>query len=103
MATRTAYPFTALIGQDEAKDALILAAVNPRVQGVLLIGPKGTGKTSAGRGLADLLPIITHSLCPSGCDPMWALTAPDRLCPDCHAKLARGEPISYTARQAVVE
>jgi magnesium chelatase subunit I len=103
MATRTAYPFTALIGQDEAKDALILAAVNPRVQGVLLIGPKGTGKTTAVRGLADLLPVITHSLCANGCDPAWALTAPDRLCDDCRRKLAAGDPISYRARQTVVE
>ncbi|HMA36898.1 MAG TPA: ATP-binding protein [Chloroflexia bacterium] len=103
MPANTNYPFTALVGQDEVKDALILAAVNPRVQGVLLIGPKGTGKTTAVRGLADLLPVITHSLCPNGCDPAWARTAPDRLCPECRRKLAEGEPIAYTAPQAVVE
>ena len=103
MTTRTTYPFTALVGQEATKDALILAAVNPRVQGVLLIGPKGTGKTTAVRGLADLLPVVTHSLCNWGCDPAWALTAPDRLCDDCRRKLAAGEPISYRARQTVVE
>ena len=59
MPPQTHYPLTALVAQDEVKDALILAAVNPRVQGVLLIGPKGTGKTTAVRGLADLLPPIT--------------------------------------------
>jgi magnesium chelatase subunit I len=103
MPPHAAFPFTALVGQDEVKDALILAAVNPRVQGVLLIGPKGTGKTTAVRGLADLLPEITHSLCPNGCEPAWALQNPERLCPDCRDKLNRGEPISYIARQAVVE
>jgi magnesium chelatase subunit I len=103
MPPHAAFPFTALVGQDEVKDALILAAVNPRVQGVLLIGPKGTGKTTAVRGLADLLPEITHSLCPNGCEPAWALQDPERLCPDCRDKLNRGEPISYIARQAVVE
>src|SRR6478672_10995114 len=97
------FPFTALVGQDEVKDALILAAVNPRVQGVLLIGSKGTGKTTAVRGLADLLPTITHSLCPYGCDARWALDSPERLCPDCSAKLAAGDPISYNAQQAVIE
>ena len=47
MPENVAYPLTALVGQDEVKDALLLAAVNPRVQGVLLIGAKGTGKTTA--------------------------------------------------------
>lgn len=103
MPIQTPYPFTALVGQDEVKDALILAAVNPRVQGVLLIGPKGTGKTTAVRGLANLLPPVVHSLCPYGCDPGWALTAPERLCDSCVAKLSAGEPTSYVERQAVVE
>ena len=64
MPAQIRFPFTALVGQDEIKDALILAAVNPRVQGVLLVGPKGTGKTTAVRGLADLLPAVTLSTCP---------------------------------------
>ena len=97
------FPFVALVGQEEVKDALILAAVNPRVQGVLLVGSKGTGKTTAVRGLAELLPSIIFSTCIYDCDPTWALTAPDRLCPDCITRLAQGEPISYEQRQAVVE
>src|SRR3954452_10264214 len=98
-----AFPFVALVGQDEVKDALILAAVNPRVQGVLLVGSKGTGKTTAVRGLAELLPPVVFSTCVQGCAPAGALSAPDRLCPDCLARRAEGEPIAYEQRQAIVE
>lgn len=54
------YPFLALVGQEELKTALILALVNPQVGGVLLIGPYGVGKTTAVRGLIDLMPINEH-------------------------------------------
>ena len=50
------YPFLAIVGQEELKTALILALVNPQVGGVLLIGPYGVGKTTAVRGLLDLMP-----------------------------------------------
>src|SRR5436190_299144 len=97
------YPLTAIVGQDEMKDALLLAAVNPRVQGVLLIGAKGTGKTTAARGLLPLLPVVEHSTCPYGCAPSMALSEPDALCDDCKAKLSRGDAISYRDSQKVVE
>jgi magnesium chelatase subunit I len=103
MAENVAFPLTALVGQEEVKDALLLAAVNPRVQGVLLIGTKGTGKTTAVRGLLPLLPTIEHSTCQFGCDPSMALSHPEELCDDCRAKLSRGEPISYRDKQKVVE
>jgi len=103
MADNMIYPLTALVGQDEVKDALILAAVNPRVQGVLLIGGKGTGKTTAVRGLLPLLPVIEHSMCQLGCRPSMALTNPEDLCADCREKLSRGESISYRDTQKVVE
>jgi magnesium chelatase subunit I len=57
------YPFLALVGQQEMKLALVLALVNPNVGGVLLIGPRGTGKTTAVRSLVDLLPEVPRSLC----------------------------------------
>jgi magnesium chelatase subunit I len=103
MPDNVAFPLTALVGQDEVKDALLLAAVNPRVQGVLLIGGKGTGKTTAVRGLLPLLPEIEHSTCAFGCDPSHALTHPEELCDSCRAKLALGEAISYRDTQKVVE
>ena len=53
------FPFLALVGQFEMKMALILALINPAIRGVLLIGPRGTGKTTAVRGLLDLLPPVT--------------------------------------------
>ena len=74
------FPFAAIVGQDEAKLAVILAAINPRVGGVLLSGSKGIGKTSIVRGVADLLPVQHRALCAYGCDP----DSPSR-CSECRA------------------
>src|SRR5512136_1681196 len=63
-----AFPFLALVGQAEMKTALVLNIINPVVGGVLLIGPRGTGKTTAIRGLVDLMPPVRRSLCPYGCE-----------------------------------
>lgn len=56
--SRPIYPFSALVGQDRLKRALMLNAINPRVGGVLIRGEKGTAKSTAVRGLARLLPNI---------------------------------------------
>jgi magnesium chelatase subunit I len=103
MPNNVPYPLTAVVAQEEMKDALLLAAVNPRVQGVLLIGAKGTGKTTAARGLLPLLPTIEHSTCQFGCEASMALMHPEDLCDNCREKLARGEAISYRDTQKVVE
>ncbi|MDQ2996995.1 MAG: magnesium chelatase ATPase subunit I, partial [Chloroflexota bacterium] len=59
MATeRPIYPFSALVGQERLKRALVLNAINPRIGGVLIRGEKGTAKSTAVRGLARLLPSI---------------------------------------------
>jgi magnesium chelatase ATPase subunit I len=64
------YPFTAIVGQEEMKLALILNVVDPLIGGVLIMGHRGTGKSTAVRGLADLLPRITVVAgCPYNCDP----------------------------------
>ncbi|MCZ7666137.1 MAG: AAA family ATPase [Chloroflexi bacterium] len=78
------FPFLAIVGQHEMKLALILSVINPRVGGVLLIGPRGTAKTTAVRALADLLPQVERSLCGYGCtDRMAEEGGMDAICPDC--------------------
>lgn len=56
--TRRPYPFTAIVGQEEMKRALVLAAIDPSIGGVLVFGDRGTGKSTAVRALAGLLPPI---------------------------------------------
>ncbi|WP_440066152.1 magnesium chelatase subunit D family protein [Streptosporangium sp. OZ121] len=73
------YPFTAIVGLEDLKLALILNAVSPRVGGVLVRGEKGTAKSTVVRALAALLPpveVVTG--CRFSCDP----AAPDPGCPD---------------------
>ena len=64
------YPFTAIVGQEEMKLALLLNVVDPLIGGVLIMGHRGTGKSTAVRALADLLPEISVvEGCPYNCDP----------------------------------
>ena len=55
------YPFTAIVGQEEMKLALLLNAINPSIGGVLIEGEKGTAKSTAVRALASLLPPMEES------------------------------------------
>lgn len=104
LADTVNFPFLAIVGQEEMKRALILSVVNPRVGGVLLIGPRGTGKTTAVRGLVDLLPPVRRSLCPLGCEPQAAFAlGMDAVCPNCAQKLAMGEEITALDRMRLVE
>lgn len=74
------FPFSAIVGQDEMRTALLIAAVDQSVGGVLVLGDRGTGKSTAVRALAGLLPPIdVVADCPFGCDPAGAATCPDCL------------------------
>jgi magnesium chelatase subunit I len=98
------FPFLGIVGQTEMKTALILSVVNPAVGGVLLIGPRGTGKTTAVRGLVDLMPPVRRSLCPYGCDEEAAETwGMDAICPACATKLAQGEDLTALDRMRLFE
>jgi len=104
LADEARFPFLALVGQVEMKLALVLTLINPATGGVLLIGPRGTGKTTAVRGLVDLLPQVQRSTCPNGCEPQAAeAQGMDGVCPACAAKLIRGEPITAPDRMRLVE
>ena len=104
LADAVRFPFLAVVGQGEMKTALILALINPHVGGVLLIGPRGTGKTTAVRGLVELLPTVQRSKCPLGCTPEAAEAGgTDAICRQCAQKLARGEPLTAPDRMRLVE
>lgn len=100
------YPLLALVGQVEMKIALVLNLINPLVGGVLLIGPRGTGKTTAVRGLIDLLPTVARSTCPNGngCEPEAVFAQGlDAICPQCAERLGRGEPITAPDLMRLIE
>ncbi|OAH13248.1 putative cobaltochelatase [Streptomyces jeddahensis] len=88
----TPYPFTAIVGQDDLRLALLLNAVSPAVGGVLVRGEKGTAKSTAVRALSALMPgVEVVAGCRFSCDP----AAPDPQCPD-----GPHEPGSEVARPA---
>lgn len=81
---RLPFPFAALVGQDEMKLAILLAAIDPGIGGVLVFGDRGTGKSTAVRALAALLPKMRAVVdCPYHCDP----ATPG--CPACTAAASR--------------
>jgi magnesium chelatase subunit D len=96
---RNVLPFTAIIGQDEMKRALLLNAINPRIGGVLIRGEKGTAKSTAVRALAELLPDIdVINGCPFNCNPINER----EMCDFCIEAAARDEPQEVISRQVRV-
>ena len=93
------YPFSAIVGQAEMKLALLLNVIAPSVGGVLIMGHRGTGKSTAVRALADLLPQMKSvEACAYNCDPAEA----GELCGACRARAAAGEKLKAVRRRVPV-
>jgi Mg-chelatase subunit ChlI len=92
----TIYPFTAIVGQERMKRALILNAIHPQIGGVLIRGERGTAKSTAARALAALLPQIeVVADCPFGCDP----DQPAMWCTECLERKEVGEELPRAVRR----
>ena len=95
MAIPEVLPFTALVGQEPMKTALVLNAVNPAIGGVLIRGERGTAKSTAVRALAGLLPEIeVVEGCRFSCSP----GSGDLLCDECRARQLAGEHLLRVSR-----
>src|SRR5688572_3437175 len=89
------FPFTAIVGQDEMRLALILNAINPQIGGVLIRGERGTAKSTAARGLSALLPKIrVLTGCPFACNP----DKTEQQCDNCRARSAAAEIMPVAER-----
>jgi len=98
-ARRNVLPFTAIVGQETMKRALILNAINPGIGGVLIRGEKGTAKSTAVRALAGVLPEIDVVRgCPYSCDP----AGDGGICNACAEKKAAGEELETDRRRVRV-
>ncbi len=104
LAESIPFPFLALVGQNQMKLALLLSLLNPNLGGVLLVGPRGTGKSTAVRGLVELLPQVRRSLCYYGClEEDMETGGIDAVCPDCAKKFGQGDPLSKMEKVRLVE
>jgi len=84
----TVFPFSAIVGQEEMKLALLIAAIDQKVGGVLAFGDRGAGKSTAVRALAALLPKMKVVVgCRYNCDP----DLPERFCEECKEKVKHGK------------
>jgi Mg-chelatase subunit ChlI/Mg-chelatase subunit ChlD len=95
------YPFSAIVGQERVKRALLLNAVDPRLGGVLIIGPKGSGKSSIVRAFEEILPNIERVKgCRFNCSPKEVAN----MCPSCKDRLAKEGMLLYEeTRMRIVE
>ena len=100
MARPVVFPFTAIVGQERMKRALILNAVNPQIGGVLIRGERGTAKSTAARALAALLPDIEFVAdCRFGCDPARR----EAWCDECRIHHSNSSPTVASRRTPFVD
>jgi magnesium chelatase subunit I len=94
------YPFSAIVGQEEMKLAILIAAIDPTIGGVLVFGDRGSGKSTAVRALAALLPKMSAVVgCQYGCDA----TDEPALCNDCRARKCNGSFKTHSIPVPVVD
>ncbi len=93
---RAVYPFTAIVGQEEMKLALMLNVIDPKIGGVMIMGDRGTGKSTTIRALADLLPEIdVVGDDPFNCHP----SDPDLMSDELRQRIANGENVPVVKRK----
>ncbi|MFW9777205.1 MAG: ATP-binding protein [Candidatus Heimdallarchaeota archaeon] len=88
MQQRLSFPFSAIVSSEKLKLAILINAINPKIGGVLIQGPKGSGKTTIVRSLTAILPKINVVKgCPFNCNP----EDPTKMCENCTEKHHNGE------------
>ena len=98
--SRAVFPFTAIVGQERMKRALLLNAVSPQIGGVLIRGERGTAKSTAARALAALLPDIeVIADCHFGCDPYRR----NEWCDECRVRHQDGKLPTTIRRTTFVD
>ncbi|MGK7932446.1 MAG: magnesium chelatase ATPase subunit I [Microcystaceae cyanobacterium] len=96
---RVVFPFTAIVGQEEMKLALILNVIDPKIGGVMIMGDRGTGKSTTIRALADLLPeieVVAHD--PFNSDP----TDPDLMGDQVRQQVEAQIPLETTHQKVIM-
>ncbi len=96
MTRRAVFPFTAIVGQEEMKLALLLNVIDPKIGGVMIMGDRGTGKSTTIRALADLLPemdVVADD--PYSSSPV----DPELMSDDVRKRVQRGETLTIAQRK----
>jgi magnesium chelatase subunit D len=96
---RLVFPFSAVVDMDRLKLAILINAINPKIGGLLIRGPKGSGKSTIVRSLTDILPKIrVIKDCPFNCNP----DDPASTCSACTEKYEKTAKIPFEEREMVV-